>query len=130
MKNLYLALCLFAASSAYSQITFTQIPMDSELVARNLNTNLGTFNIQGLVDSVNAPYDSVCLKIFRGSVIVDSIYQDLYYFADSAPFNFSFQIPAELQEYKVALYGIKNRLETLDTTINALLAGDVYVIDG
>lgn len=134
MKKLKLliisSLLVVSSSLIYGQITYIQIPMDSELVARNLNTNLGTFNVGGMVDSVQTPYDSVCLKVYRDSVLVYSFYETLFYSNDSAPFNFTFQIPAELHEYMLQVYGVSAGVPTLDTSINALLAGDVYIIDG
>ena len=134
MKILKLLLCsslfILNYSLAFGQVRFTSIPMDSELVARDLHTNLGTFKIQGSVDSANTPYDSIGIKIYRNSVPVDSLYQKLLYSHGIAPFNFTFQIPAELDEYTVYVSGFKNVIQIPDTTINALLAGDVFVIDG
>lgn len=127
---LYPLFLFFSPVFSYGQVTFTTIPMDSQLVARNLNTNMGTFAVQGIVDSTGTPYDTICLKIFRDSVAIDSMYQGLYYANDSAPFSFSFQILAELHEYRISVYGIKKAVQTPDTTINALLAGDVYIIEG
>lgn len=130
-KYYFIYVLIFSLYAAFTsgQITYLSIPMDSQLVARNLQTNLGTFNIQGKVDSLSI-YDSICLKIYRDSNRVDSIYQSLHYYGDSAPFNFSFEVPAELHEYSVSVYGIKNGIQTLDTTVVGLLAGDVYVIEG
>lgn len=128
---LLLFICLlFSSSVLLGQVNYTAIPMDSQLVARNLNTNLGTFNVQGVVDSVLTPYDTISLKIYRDSSLVDSIYQCLHFYGDSAPFSFSFQIPAELHEYSIRISGIKNNLQTPDTSINGLLAGDVFIIEG
>jgi Carbohydrate esterase, sialic acid-specific acetylesterase/Secretion system C-terminal sorting domain len=132
MKTLLLSsiFCMLSCSFAFGQITFTAIPMDSELVARDLNTGLGTYTISGMVNSVHTPYDTIGIKIYRDSKLVDSMYRGLYYKHDSALFNFSFHIRAELHEYSLLVYGIKNKLQILDTTINALVAGDVFIIEG
>jgi hypothetical protein len=134
MKKIKLLLCfsflILHFSFCFCQITFTQIPMDSELVARDPSTNLGTVNIAGVVKKALTPYDSIDLKIYRDSKLINSICRKLSYSAGSAPFTFTFQIPAELHEYKVSVLGIKNSVQTIDTTINALVAGDAYIIDG
>ncbi len=134
MKKLKLlfhfSLFIFSSSFCSGQITYTQIPLDSALVARDLHTNLGTLTVAGFADTITTRYDSVCLKIYRDSILIDSLYQPLTYTRDTALFSFSFQIPAELHEYMVSVYGIDSGAQTIDTTINALLAGDVYVIDG
>ncbi len=54
----------------------------------------------------------------------------MVYTNDTALFNNSFPIPAELHEYQVNVASITNGIQTNDTTINALVAGDVYVADG
>ncbi len=118
------------SSVAYGQITFTDIPKDSELVARNIKTNLGTIIVNGEVNKTKTSYNELCLKIYRDKVLIDSLNEQLNYSPTIAPFDFSYQIPAELKEYQISLYGIANGIQKLDTTINAIVAGDVYVIEG
>lgn len=118
------------SSVSFGQVSFSVIPMDSELVARNLSTNLGTVLVQGAVNNTSTPYDSLCLKVYRNSVLKDSVYQALIYSSGLASFNLSYQIPAELDEYTFKIYGVKNKAQTLDTTINGVIAGDVYIIEG
>ncbi len=131
MKHFYIFILIFSSYFvAKGQITFSAIPMDSALIARDLKTNLGTVNIQGKVNNTKTPYDSVCLKIYRSSIEKDSLYQPLTYSSGTAPFSFTYQVPAELNEYTLKIYGIKNAVQTLDTVINAILAGDVFIIEG
>jgi hypothetical protein len=130
MKTVYFISLFIISQTLYGQVTFNTIPMDSSLVARDIKTNKGTITINGQVNNTNTPYDSLCIKIFRNSVMIDSVYQGLDYSGKTASFSFSYQIPAELKEYMVRVYGIRNAVQTLDTTINALVAGDVYIIEG
>src|SRR5690242_18493502 len=104
MKILNTLVLVLISSLLYGQVTFTAIPMDSALVARDTNTNLGSLIFNGEVNKSNTPYDSVCLKIYRAGILKDSVYQTLFYVGNFAPFGLSYQIPAELQEYKVEVY--------------------------
>src|ERR1700722_1316276 len=130
MKRLYPIFLIFLCSLACGQIRYTSIPLDSALIARDVHTNMGTIMVQGQVNSNGTPYDSVCLKLYRNSIIVDSIYKSLNYSGNSAPFSFSSKILSELAEYTIKVYGIKNKAQTFDTAINGLIAGDVYIIEG
>lgn len=129
MKPLYTLLCLLAWSLVHGQITFSTIPMDSQLVARDLKTNLGTVTINGQVN-ISTPYDTVYIRVLRNNVPKDSIYQPLTYTGNTAPFSFTYSFPAELKEYTIQVYGISAFVKTLDTTIYGLVAGDVYIIYG
>lgn len=130
MKKVYPILILFISLLAHGQVKFTQIPMDSGLIARDLKTNSGTAIFTGTVNNAKTPYDSLCLKVYRDGIEIDSVYQNLLYTANIASFNFSYPIPAELHEYTIKVYGIINKVQTSDTTIYAILAGDVYIIEG
>lgn len=103
--------------------------MDSELVARDLKTNLGTVTISGQVN-ITTPYDTVYIRVLRNNVPKDSMYQQLTYTGNTAPFSFTYSFPAELKEYTIQVYGISAYVKTLDTTINGIVAGDVYIIYG
>ncbi|HTA82927.1 MAG TPA: sialate O-acetylesterase [Bacteroidia bacterium] len=115
---------------SYGQVAFTAIPLDSELVARDLKTNLGSIHIQGKVNNLNTPFDSIALRIYRDNTLIRSMYEGLTYTGNMASFDFLCQIPAELNEYKISVYGIKQSVPTPVRSVNALLAGDVYMIEG
>jgi len=115
---------------SYGQVAFTAIPLDSELVARDLKTNLGSIHIQGKVNNLNTPFDSIALRIYRDNTLIRSMYEGLTYTGNMASFDFLCQIPAELNEYKISVYGIKQSVPTPIRSVNALLAGDVYMIEG
>jgi hypothetical protein len=117
-------------SFAHGQITFTQIPMDSEVVACNPATGLSTIYITGLVNNRNTSCDSLCLKVYGNSELTYTFYAHLHYNEYLAPFIFSFQIPAGIKEYSTLLYAYTDGVETLDTAINGILSGDVYIIEG
>jgi hypothetical protein len=130
LKKTIFALFSLFSIAGYGQITYSSIPMDSALVARNLSNNKGTLNIVGQVNSAATLYDSICLKVYRNYLPFDSVYKPLAYSSNAAPSSFSYQIQAELKEYAIKIYGIKNGVQTLDTAIRGLVAGDVFVIEG
>ncbi len=109
---------------------YTRIPLDSQLVARSVHSNMGFIEVSGYTDSSRNKVDSICMKLFRGTMLYDSITECLHYTGNKATFDFKDSIFAELKEYTLSLYGIKNGILTLDTTIYALVAGDIFIIDG
>jgi len=119
-----------SASHITGQVIYNSLPMDSELVARDLKTNMGTITIAGEVLKTKTTPDSIAVKLFRDSKLIETQYRDLHYSGDTASFNFALQIPAELHEYSVSVYLISHRAEWQDTTIKAIVAGDVYLIEG
>ena len=104
--------------------------MDSGLIVRDLKTDLGTILVEGNVNRAKTPYTSLRLKIYRDSVLICTLRQNLVYKGTSAPFCFSYSIPAGLHEYTISLYGKKKSVITLDTSINGIVAGDVFIIEG
>ncbi len=130
MRKLLPLILVSISTVTYGQITFYSIPKDSELVARDLTTNVGSITISGNVNNKQSAFDSLCVKVYTDDLISDSIYQTLVYSGNDAPFSFSVQIPAELAEHKVLVYGIKDGAEALDTSIYGIVSGDVYIIEG
>ena len=56
--RIYLTLFLiFIANNIFSQIIFTDLPKDYQLVGRNQQTNIGQFNVSGVVNYTTFDYN-------------------------------------------------------------------------
>lgn len=125
---LLITICFFS----YGQITFKTIPLDLQLIPRELSTNKGNVKIEGTVNQFSA-YTSVHVDVFRAGVLVDSADKALVYNSLEASFAFnSLFIKAELANYSFKIYGVNsnNNTSTLVKTVNNVVAGDVYIIQG
>ena len=61
MKKLVVVLIYFSINNLSAQITFNTLPTEKQLVARDLQTNLGVIKVNGEVnlgDNYNLVYDS------------------------------------------------------------------------
>ena len=130
MKKLFSLLFFFQTLISYSQLTFTEFPLDKQLVGRNLITNKGNVIVTGSVNNIAANYTSIEIDVFRNNVLSNTISANLVFTGNSAPFNFSIPITAELVNYKIQLYGKSGAVRTLEKEADSLVAGDVFVISG
>jgi hypothetical protein len=131
MKYLYTILFLHFYFLFFGQITYTKIPLDLQLVARDIRTNLGNVNFEGEVD-LSSGYESLRIQIYRNDVLFNTVFQSLTYVDSKALFAFDISIQAELANYSFKIYGYKssNDLYVLDKTISNVVAGDTYIIQG
>lgn len=113
-----------------SQITFDQIPIDQQLVPRDLTTNLGKIIINGQSDQSGVNYQKVKVLIKKDGAVYDMETKNLNYNNNIASFNFEFDIQAELTNYTIEVYGIQGGTETLVHSVQKVVAGDVYIIQG
>lgn len=116
------------------QVTFTDIPLDKQLVARDITTNLGHVAIAGEVNPIGNPiYTSIKIEVYKND---ETSADNTYSSALDANSKFDFNIPinAELSNYSFRVYGILGTAETEivlpEGTGNDVVAGDVYVIQG
>ena len=87
----------------FGQITYTKIPLDLQLVARDKTTNLGNVNIEGEVD-LSTEYESLRIEIYRNDVLFNTVVQPLYYINSKSLFVFNISIQAELANYSFKIY--------------------------
>ena len=112
--------------------TFSELPKDKQLYARDIN-NKGTVVIEGDYDSLGEPqYDNIQIRVNRNGIQYGSwIDQDLNYTGNTANFNFSIEIDAELVNYT---FEVRARLSgtyfLIGVPIDEVVAGDVYIIQG
>ena len=128
---LFLPFSFMGQEVIINDVTFTKIPDDLQLVARDTVTNKGSVIIEGQVDFNLTPYNEVQIKVFReGNIYGTLLTQSLFYTNDLAPFNFIISIDAELANYSFEINGIVGGSPTIITNVVDVVAGDVYVIQG
>ncbi len=129
-KYLITLLIILLNSNVNSQILFTQIPIDNQLVGRNKISNTGKVQIVGFAENSIISYDSLLIEVHRNEPIYENKIQALDYSLNIADFDFEFNIPAELANYSFHIFGILGEERTLVKTINNIVAGDTYIIQG
>ncbi|MBC8047215.1 MAG: T9SS type A sorting domain-containing protein [Fimbriimonadaceae bacterium] len=131
MKQIILtALVLIIRTHIFSQVLFSTVPKNKQLYPRDLVTNLGTVEIAGVVNSTGTPYTEVRVEVFRGTGLLTTLSQTLTYTGSIAPFSFSYEIPAELKQYKFKIYGYNGITLTLVRQVSNVVAGDAIIIQG
>lgn len=114
-----------------AQITYTKIPLDLQLVARDKVTNLGNVTIEGIVD-ITTDFESLRVETYRNDLLLNTNEKSLNYIDSKAVFLFNISILAELANYSFKIYGYKSvdKLYTLDKTVSNIVAGDAIIIQG
>lgn len=112
------------------QVDFTEIPSDKRLYARNTSTNLATVDITGEVNIGSPSYTELRVKVYRSGSLQTTLTESLTYSASKAPFSLSYDITAELANYKFEIYGYDGSTEILVREIDEVVAGDIFIIQG
>lgn len=115
--------------SLFSQVTV--FPLDYQLYPRDLVTNKATINVSGDMD-ITTGYTQVRLKRYRNGSLQKTTNITLVYdlLTGKAHYDIINEITAELATYKFNFYGVKGKTETLIKTVNNVVAGDAYIIQG
>ena len=124
----------------WAQVSFTTLPLDKQLVARDVSTNKGHVIISGTYDRSgggNPNYDDILVRVERDGSFYDSEIEPLNYTGNVANFFFDLLIDAELENYSIEIYGRVGASETLldlpgdaNDILEDIVAGDVYIIQG
>ncbi len=143
MSNFYRAIVFIVLISiqniAFSQITsgpitFDEIPLDKQLVARD-SSNKGQVMFSGEVDD-SPEYDVIKITVRKsGSPGYSNVYSDnLSYSGGKAAFSIETEIEAELSNFYFEIELIDGGSTTLidlpDGYGNDVVAGDVFIIQG
>lgn len=125
---LLINICLFS----FGQVNYTSVPINKQLVARDLVTNLGTINISGSVNNTNAFYDfdAIQIVVTRNGAAYSSQSQNLSFSGNTAMFNIDVTIASELANYKITINGIKSGTPTFIRSASDVVAGDVFIVQG
>ncbi len=132
MKNILTLLLTLSFSMFYGQVAFTTIPLDKQLIGRDIATNLGDIIIEGEVNNVGVTYDAIEIELYRDGVLQNTSTQtqSLNFTGNSAAFNFTIPIVAELHNYSIKIHGKQGATRTLEQEVVDIVAGDVYIIQG
>ncbi len=131
MKNILITILLLFCLNSFGQITYTSVPLDLQLVARDEVTNLGNVTISGIVDQ-SSNYNSIAIEVYRNDLLLKTESASLIYSNSKASFEINISIKAELANYTFKIYGsnTSNTIYELNKTISNIVAGDVYIIQG
>lgn len=105
-----------------------QFPLDKQLYARNIQTNMAQVSITGQI--VYGHYQSVELQVFREAQRVDVQQQVLTFSGGLADYSFNYDLLAERSNYTFELYGIDQGAYNMIKRAVDVVAGDVYMICG
>lgn len=123
-------LIVLSFNLSFGQVTFDNIPLDKQLIGRDLNTNLGHIIVTGDVNNAMVTYDTLFIELYRDNTLHDSVSSVLNYDSGLANFNFDISIVAELSNYSIKVYGQLGATLTLEKTVSDIVAGDVFIIQG
>jgi len=130
MKNILTFLSILFFQIAFCQVTFTSIPIDKQLVGRDVITNTGDVIIEGEVDNTSVTYDAIEVELYRDGVLQSTHPKSLTFTSNLAPFSFTIPIVSELFNYSIKIYGKLGAVSTLEKEVVEIVAGDVYIIQG
>lgn len=129
MKNLILhCLILFIFVTIKSQdINFTLLPAQFQLFPRDTdNSALVTF--AGNV--ITAGFDSIVIKKYINNILDSVLSYKLTYNTNNAPFELSYSIYADTVLYKFVVLLTKTGETTVENTIDSIVCGDMFLVDG
>lgn len=111
--------------------TFTKLPKEAQLYPRNLLSNEGTVMLEGAINDPAQTYSEMRLKFYReGELQTPFSIVPLSWQNDTASFEISGAITAELANYEVRVYGFDGQKEILEACVKDIVAGDAYIIQG
>jgi hypothetical protein len=130
MKKLFTFLLLNMYLFSFGQVTFTNVPINKQLVARNLDTNLGTVNISGTVNNSNVNYDAIQVVTLRNGAAYNTVSKNLTFSGNTASFNIDVTIASELANYTITVNGMAADGSTSIKSASEVVAGDVFIVQG
>lgn len=129
-KSITTAVLMLLFTLCYGQVTFNKIPLNKQLVGRDLTTNIGNIIIEGVVSNLTVDYTSIKVELYRNDELKNTTAKTLSYNSNSASFEFNIPILAELVNYSIKIYGLLENTRTLEKEVIDIVAGDVFIIQG
>ena len=114
-------------------LSLTKAPQDAQIYQRNVSTNRATVAIEGSVAmAVTNAYVQLQIRVSNEQALVNTVTLPLSYIAGKADFSTTVQIPAVRSNHRLEFYGLRpdNNQWILEKTIQKVLAGDIYIING
>jgi len=99
---------------------------------RDFDSNEGRIFIKGYYDKsgINPNYDQIVVDLYRNNSLFDRKKDKLKYSNNLANFSFNMKIIAERVNYRIEISGKKGKDKTLLKSVNSVVAGDTYIIQG
>ena len=101
MKKIFTLILLNICLFSFGQVTFTNVPINKQLVARDLTTNLGTVTISGSVNSNGVNYNAIQIEILRSGAAYNIFTENLNFNGNTATFEIDVTIASELANFTV-----------------------------
>ena len=127
LRKLLSGILLLACSFMHSQVTFTELPVNFQLIPR-ITANSGTFTVSGknlsagsyhlksrLVETLNP------LTVIEEKTVTTDAMHD---------FSIQHVIPSQLKEYDLQIYVFNGLTDSLLQTVERLVCGDYFIICG
>lgn len=113
-----------------TSLQLTVFPTDTQLYARNLETNVAQVNIIGHDSSENL--NTIKVEVYRNDLLLETLspVEKIEYIDGQAEFEFNYNLVAERINYKFKLIAVYNNQCTIVKEANNVVAGDVYIITG
>jgi Carbohydrate esterase, sialic acid-specific acetylesterase/Secretion system C-terminal sorting domain len=119
----------FITIHAQSDFQINHFPQDMQLFPRNVTTNKGGYTIDGIIPK-GSNITLVKVKIFKGDALTDEKSQLINAANSDIPFALTFDIKAELTEYRIELRKTVAGKDSLVKKADKLVAGDVFLVNG
>jgi hypothetical protein len=127
--NTYTSKVLLVLARPVPQVVLTRCPKPLQLYPRDLATGRANVTMAGHVLS-GANCTQVTATVTRRGAAYTNVTQSLTYVGGKAPFTLVVPIVAELADYDFALKVTRNGGDYTVVTVNDVVAGDVFLING
>ncbi len=107
--------------------TFALVPKQFQLYGRGADDSASV----PVIGTIYTPgFDSIYAVQFKNGIPVMRKSQPLNYNQGRARFGFSFRIHAELTEYRFDLHLVRGAFDSLLTSRDSIVCGDIFLMDG
>lgn len=109
-----------------AQVAFSEIPENLQLIPQNVQTNKGRARFIGVITQ---PFTQVRVDVLRNDVFFTSRTANVS-LGSSPNFSLFVDLSAELVEYDFNVYGVSGGTDQLLASVERVVIGDVYIIQG
>ncbi len=129
-EKIWVLMALLFSVSGYGQlVTFEDYPLPNQLYQRNVQTNMATIPVKGYISTTGYTQVRVQVTNEQGQQVTQRS-QNISYAGGRANFQLSINIPAARNNHNVTFSGFKNGNWDILRSIDRVLAGDIFIING
>ena len=111
-----------------AQIIFEKTPKDFAIIPRNPATNMGSFEVSGIVP--DNKYTTIEIRAYQKGKLKGNSIKTLYFTGSYSTFNFQLNLAAGLFNYDFKFYLNDGTTSKLVTEVKSVAFGDVILITG